>query len=169
MNDTPHRAAIALGANLGDREATLRSAIEAIKALSGVEVVAVSAFHVTAPVVPAGADAAAQPDYLNAALTVATRRAPHELMAELQRIERAHGRVRTPSDRWGARTLDLDLLLYDDVAIDEPGLTIPHPRMHERLFVLAPLAEVAPSWRHPILSATVRELLDRVLAKAVTL
>lgn len=163
MKETVHVAHLALGANLGDREATLRAAVEAIGALPGTRVLAVSPFHETAPVLPGSAASAPdQPAYLNGAMTVETNLPPRSLLSELQRIEREHGRVRSKADRWAARTLDLDILLFDDLVIDEPGLTIPHPRMHERRFVLAPLADIAPDAMHPGLGKSVCDLLTSI-------
>lgn len=129
---------IALGANLGDRAVTIGSAIESVRTIGGVRLEACSNLHETAPV----GGPADQPAYLNAAARLRTTLGPHELLAALHGIERAHGRDRAREPRWGPRTLDLDLLIYDDLVLDEPGLTVPHPRLVERLFVLEPLAEV---------------------------
>jgi len=131
------QAWIALGSNLGDPPAQLRHAIDAVRALDGVSVTAVSSFYRTDPVGPPG-----QPDFCNAVAGIETRLAPEALLARLQAIERTAGRER--SERWGPRTLDLDLLFYDDAVIDAPDLQVPHPRLAERAFVLVPLAEVAP-------------------------
>jgi 2-amino-4-hydroxy-6-hydroxymethyldihydropteridine diphosphokinase len=132
------RAYVGLGANLGDRESTLRAAVEALDEEEGIEVVAISTLRETEPV-----GVGQQPPYLNGAVAVDTTLSGHALLDILLAIEQRFGRVRVPGEH-GPRTLDLDLLLYGDEAIDEPGLTIPHPRLHERRFVLEPLAELAP-------------------------
>jgi 2-amino-4-hydroxy-6-hydroxymethyldihydropteridine diphosphokinase len=129
------RAAVALGSNLGDRAATLHSALAAVAQLG--EVVAVSGFHETAPV--GGPE---QGDFLNAVVVIETALGPEELLAGLHRIEDDHGRMRV--ERWGPRTLDLDLIVMEGVRLDTPELAIPHPRAAERRFVLAPLIEVWP-------------------------
>jgi 2-amino-4-hydroxy-6-hydroxymethyldihydropteridine diphosphokinase len=131
------RAYVALGANLGDRERTLRAAVDALAAEEGIEVVAVSTLRDTEPV-----GVGAQPRYLNGAAELETTLTARELLDRLLAVEQRFGRVRVPGEH-GPRTLDLDLLLYGDEAIDEPGLTVPHPRLHERRFVLEPLAELA--------------------------
>lgn len=155
-NPAPATACIALGSNLGDREAHIRAAIDAIVELPGTSLIAASNLHETPPVGPPG-----QNHYLNACLRVETSLPPRELLASLLDIERARGRTRDPAQRWGPRTLDCDLVLYDQQTIDEPGLTIPHPRLHERLFVLVPLAEVAADMPVPGTDAVVLELLER--------
>jgi 2-amino-4-hydroxy-6-hydroxymethyldihydropteridine diphosphokinase len=132
------RAFVGLGANLGDREPTLRAAVDALGGEAGVQVVAVSTLRDTEPV-----GVGEQPLYLNGAAELETTLTARELLDLLLAVERSFGRVRTPGEH-GPRTLDLDLLLYGDEAIDEPGLTLPHPRLHERRFVLEPLAELAP-------------------------
>jgi 2-amino-4-hydroxy-6-hydroxymethyldihydropteridine diphosphokinase len=130
-------AVIGLGANLGDPAAQLRAAIDAIGRLPGTRVVAVSSFYRTAPV-----GYAAQPDFVNAAIAVETALEPRALLEHLRRIEATAGRAR--SFKNAPRMLDLDVLLYGDRTIAEPGLAIPHPRLHERAFALAPLVEIEP-------------------------
>jgi 2-amino-4-hydroxy-6-hydroxymethyldihydropteridine diphosphokinase len=129
------RAAVALGSNVGDRHAHLDAAVEALASLG--DVVAISSIYETAPV--AGPP---QADYLNAVAVLETDLEPKELLGRLFAIETARGRERTV--RFGPRTLDLDLLLFDDAVIDEPDVSVPHPRMTERRFVLEPLLEVWP-------------------------
>jgi 2-amino-4-hydroxy-6-hydroxymethyldihydropteridine diphosphokinase len=131
-------AYVGLGANLGDREATLRRAVDLLGEVSGVEVVAVSSLRETDPV-----GLLEQPRFLNGAVAVETDLGPRELLDALLEIERRLGRVRD-GRRYGPRRVDLDLLVYDDVVLDEPGLTVPHPRLHERRFALEPLAELEP-------------------------
>jgi 2-amino-4-hydroxy-6-hydroxymethyldihydropteridine diphosphokinase len=147
-----YTAAIALGSNLGDREANLRAAIELIRSLGRVS--AVSTFHRTAPV-----GLTDQPEFLNAALLLQTNRPPAEILRKLLAIECSLGRDRSHSTPNGPRTLDLDLLLAENSVLSTPDLTLPHPRMAERRFVLAPLAEIAPQMVHPTLHQTIRQLL----------
>jgi 2-amino-4-hydroxy-6-hydroxymethyldihydropteridine diphosphokinase len=132
------RAYVALGANLGDRERTLREAVDALGAEEGVEVVAVSTLRETEPV-----GVGEQPLYLNGAVALATTLSATDLLARLLAVELRFGRTRIAGEH-GPRTLDLDLLLYGDEQIEEPGLTVPHPRLHERRFVLEPLADLDP-------------------------
>jgi 2-amino-4-hydroxy-6-hydroxymethyldihydropteridine diphosphokinase len=132
------RAYVGLGANLGAREETIRRAIELLGREDEVDVVAVSRVRETDPV-----GVIDQPRFLNGAVAVDTALAPRDLLDVLLRIERQLGRVRDGT-RWGPRTIDLDLLVYGDEEIDQPGLTIPHPRLGERRFALEPLAEVDP-------------------------
>lgn len=133
------RAYVALGSNLGNPVQTLEDAIDAMAALRGSLLKAISSLYRTAPV-----GLKHQPDFINAVVAIDTRLSPHDLLAELFALEARFGRVREPgSVRNAPRTLDLDLLLHGETVQDNPELTLPHPRMHERAFVLAPLAEIA--------------------------
>jgi 2-amino-4-hydroxy-6-hydroxymethyldihydropteridine diphosphokinase len=138
------RAYVGLGANLGERAAAIDSALDLLRLTDGVEVVAVSSLRDTDPV-----GYVDQPRFLNGAAEVATTLTARELLDRLLAIERHLGRVRGEGPRFGPRTIDLDLLLYGDEQIDEPGLQIPHPRLHERRFALEPLAELDPALEIP--------------------
>ena len=138
------RAFVGLGSNLGEREATLWKALEGLGATEGIEVVAVSSFRETDPV-----GVVDQPRFVNAAAALETSLSPRELLERLLDVERSLGRDRAVEERWGPRTLDLDLLLYGGETIDEPGLEVPHPRLAERAFVLEPLLELDPDLRLP--------------------
>ena len=150
------QAFIGLGSNLGDREAHLHAALAALRRAPGIAVRNVSRFIETAP-----QGGPPQRRFLNAAAELHVTMSARELLARLLDIESGRGRTRL--ERWGPRTLDLDLLLYDDETISEPDLQVPHPRMHERLFVLRPLAEIAPGALHPVMGASVGDLLDALL------
>jgi 2-amino-4-hydroxy-6-hydroxymethyldihydropteridine diphosphokinase len=134
------RAYVGLGSNLGDREATIRDAVAELAAADGVELVAVSALAETEPV-----GYLDQPRFLNGAAALETSLSPRALLDLLLAVEARFGRDRTAAPAQGPRTLDLDLLLYGNEEIDEPGFRIPHPRLHERAFVLGPLAELDPA------------------------
>jgi 2-amino-4-hydroxy-6-hydroxymethyldihydropteridine diphosphokinase len=136
------RAYVGLGANLGSREQTLHRAVELLAAAGGVDVIAVSELRETDPV-----GVVDQPPFLNGAVAVETTLPPRELLGLLLEVERSLGRVR--AERWGPRVVDLDLLAYADEVIDEPGLHVPHPRLHERRFALEPLAELDPELEIP--------------------
>lgn len=138
------RAYVALGANLGDREGTIRAALAALDATPGVEVAAVSTLTETDPV-----GYVDQPRFLNGAAALETSLAARELLDLLLAVERGLGRAREGVPPQGPRTIDLDLLLFGTARIEEPGLRIPHPRLHERRFVLEPLAELDPSLEVP--------------------
>lgn len=129
-------AYLGLGSNLGDRLATLRRAADLLRGEGGIRVEASSRVWETEPIGPP------QPRYLNAVLRLETDLEPLELLAACRRVEAALGRIRR--ERWGPRTIDVDVLLFDQRTVDEPDLTVPHPRMHERAFVLAPLLELDP-------------------------
>jgi 2-amino-4-hydroxy-6-hydroxymethyldihydropteridine diphosphokinase len=134
------RAFVGIGANLGDREGTIRQALERLAERPGAEVVAVSALRETDPV-----GYLDQPRFLNGAVELRTELPPRDLLELLLGVERELGRVRGDGPRFGPRPIDLDLLLYDDEVVDEPGLVLPHPRLHERRFALEPLAELDPA------------------------
>jgi 2-amino-4-hydroxy-6-hydroxymethyldihydropteridine diphosphokinase len=136
------RAYIGLGSNLADREGTIEQAVGLLGAEPGIEVVAVSSLRETEPW-----GRVAQPAFLNGAVAVETTLEPRALLGVLLDVERRLGRVR--DERWGPRTIDLDLLLYGDVVLDEPGLTVPHPRLHERAFALEPLQDLDPELAVP--------------------
>ncbi|TVQ56398.1 MAG: 2-amino-4-hydroxy-6-hydroxymethyldihydropteridine diphosphokinase [Phycisphaerales bacterium] len=150
-------ASIALGSNLGDRAANLRGAVEALNQHEAIEVLRVSDFLETEPMGAPG-----QGPYLNAAMKAVTALEPRELLEVCLAIERQFGRIRDQEIRWGPRTLDLDLLLYGEQIIDEPGLTVPHPHLHERRFVLEPLMMIGPELVHPIRNETVAEMWSRL-------
>jgi 2-amino-4-hydroxy-6-hydroxymethyldihydropteridine diphosphokinase len=147
----PETAYLSLGSNLGDREGHLRDAIFRL----GSEgcVAAVSSFYETEPV-----EVTAQPWFLNCAITLETTKTPEILMASILRIEQGMGRKR--EQKKGPRTIDIDILLFGKAVIDTPKLRVPHPAMHERRFVLEPLAEIAPDALHPQFNKTVLTLLD---------
>lgn len=147
-----HTAYIALGSNLGDKEANLRLGVEGLRSTRGCRVEAVSDFLVTAPY--GGVE---QDDFLNGAMKIRTLLTPHELLERLHEIEQEAKRERVV--RWGPRTLDLDILLYDDLILDEEELHIPHIEMYKRDFVLKPLCQIAPYARHPVYNRTAAELL----------
>lgn len=138
-----NKAHVAIGSNLGRRRETIAAALDLL-ADEGIEVVAVSSIRETDPI---GYED--QPRFLNGVVVVETRLSPRELLERLLEIERRLGRVRAAIPRFGPRTIDLDLLLYGDAVVDEPGLTVPHPRLTERRFVLEPLVELDPTLEIP--------------------
>jgi 2-amino-4-hydroxy-6-hydroxymethyldihydropteridine diphosphokinase len=152
-------AYIALGANLGNREATLEQALQRLGAEG--EVVAVSPWYETAPV-----GYLDQPDFLNGVACLETSTPPEQLMERLIEIESDLGRKRSFPN--APRRIDLDLLYYDDLILESPLLTLPHPRLHERSFVLVPLRDIAPDLVHPVLGKTTSELADAVWSEGVT-
>jgi 2-amino-4-hydroxy-6-hydroxymethyldihydropteridine diphosphokinase len=144
---------IGLGSNAGERREHLRAALYALRRRG--QVLQVSSLYETEPV-----GCTEQGAFLNAVLSLNTHLSPRGLLEELLRIEAGRGRIRR--QRYGPRTLDLDLLFYDDDVIEEAGLVLPHPRLHERRFVLAPLCQLAPGLRHPVLKRSLGELLGEV-------
>jgi 2-amino-4-hydroxy-6-hydroxymethyldihydropteridine diphosphokinase len=153
------RCAIALGANLGQPQTTLEAALGVLDRTPQIRVEAHSSWYRTAAIGPP------QPDYINGCAILQTALSPIALMQTLLNIENHFGRVRR--ERWGARTLDLDLLLFDDVIMHSADLTIPHPRMCDRAFVLIPLSEIAPDWLEPTSGQPIQTLLQNVDATGV--
>ncbi|HSZ62726.1 MAG TPA: 2-amino-4-hydroxy-6-hydroxymethyldihydropteridine diphosphokinase [Terriglobales bacterium] len=150
MSETAY---LSLGSNLGDRAANLRSALAQMEVAG--RVLAVSAFYETQPV-----DVPDQPWFLNCVAAIATDKSPRELLQFALKIEAEMGRLRMRHK--GPRNIDIDILLFGDRVLDEPGLKIPHPAMHKRRFVLEPLAEIAPEARHPQLGKTAEDLLGEL-------
>ena len=142
---------LSLGSNVGDRAANLNMAVERLRSLG--EVVVVSSFYETEPV-----EFEAQPWFLNCAVQLDTEKMPKQLLAGILKLEQQMGRRRI--QKKGPRTIDIDILLFGSSVVETKGLTIPHPAMHKRRFVLEPLAEIAPDARHPVFKRTVRELRD---------
>jgi 2-amino-4-hydroxy-6-hydroxymethyldihydropteridine diphosphokinase len=149
---------LGLGGNLGDPAAAIATALDRLAA-AGLRIVARSSLYRTAPW-----GVADQPDFINACAVAHTEVAPHPLLERIHAVERALGRERR--ERWGLRTIDIDILDYDGVALDDPGLTLPHPRLTERAFVLVPLAEIAPN--RVIAGRTVREWAAEIDRSGVT-
>ena len=146
--------AIALGSNLGESMNTLNSAITSLTKISGITVSTYSSWYQTKPIGPS------QPDYINGCALLEVELEPHQLLKTLLEIEQEFGRKRI--QHWGPRTLDLDLILYENLVLDTPDLIIPHPRMRERAFVLVPLAEIAPNWIDPVTQNYILQLLEKV-------
>jgi len=148
------KTAIALGSNLGDSLSILENALLELAQTPGIILVSQSRWYQTKAIGPA------QPDYLNGCAILQVELTPEELLNTLLEIETKFGRVRL--EKWGPRTLDLDLLLYGDIILDTPNLQIPHPRMTERAFVLVPLAEIAPDWIDPVSQKAIAFLQQEV-------
>ncbi len=151
------QAFVGVGSNLGEREQYLRFALSSLRDWPGIELVAASRVYETDPVGPAP-----QGPYLNACVELRTELSPGDLLHSLLTIENRAGRERTSGSRWRARTLDLDLLLYAEICREDEELCLPHPRLHERAFVLEPLCDLAPKLVHPRLGATIEALAEAV-------
>lgn len=157
------QCAIALGSNLGDSLTILEQALEKLNEVSGLHIQQCSSWYETIPIGPP------QPNYLNgcAIATVSESRSPLEILENLLAIEQQFGRIRR--QRWGPRSLDLDLLLWENLILEQPQLQIPHPRFRDRAFVLVPLAEIAPHWLDPVTGQTIIQLKQGVDCTGVTL
>lgn len=155
------KCAVGLGSNLGNSLNTLESSLQLLDEIPGINLIATSSWYRTKPVGPP------QPDYLNGCAVLEVQQTPEEFLVLLQAVELQFGRVRT--ERWGARTLDLDLLLYDELVLNTPKLQIPHPRMRERAFVLVPLAEIAADWIEPRSGKAIAQLVKEVDCTGVKL
>lgn len=156
-----HDVFLGFGSNLGDSVAICRQAMAMLAATPQIEVCAVSSFYRTEP-----EGYKDQPWFINGVLHCRSRLGPVAVLAVLHAIENQLGRRRKL--RWGPRTLDLDILSFDDLLVNLPELVIPHPRLHERRFVLEPLREIAPHWRHPLLKLTVEQLLENLATNSAS-
>jgi len=150
----PHRVAVGLGSNLGHSYAILKAAIQQLAARPEIRLQAQSPIYQTVAVGPP------QPDYLNLCALFVTQLDPNRFLQVLLQTETQFGRLRR--ERWGPRLLDLDLLLFDDLILQQPQLQIPHPRMAERAFVLVPLNDIAPNWIEPVSQISIRQLVQRL-------
>lgn len=148
-------AFLGIGANLGDRVHTLQQAVRRLHNTPGIQVLSASPVYASAPV-----GVTDQPDFLNAVLKIETQLTARALLHHMLAIEREFGRVRIK--KWGPRTLDLDILTFGDAVIDEPGLQVPHPHLHKRGFVLAPLCDLFPQGMHPVLARSFGELAQAI-------
>ena len=146
--------AVALGSNLGDSRAILEAALETLAATPNIILQARSSWYQTKAIGPP------QPDYINGCVLLQVQQTPQLLLETLLGIEAKFGRVRTL--HWGPRSLDLDLLLFDNIVLNTPKLVLPHPRMRQRAFVLTPLSEIAPNWIEPVSGKAIAELLQAV-------
>lgn len=158
----PSLSAIALGSNMGESLAILEGGINSLEKTPGITIKAKSSWYRTAPV-----GGPSQPDYLNGAAILEVQLSPQKLLETLLNIEQEFGRVR--QEHWGPRTLDLDVLLFDDLILETPDLQIPHPRMTQRAFVLVPLAEIAPDWIEPVSKEPISQLLQKLDRSDVSL
>ncbi len=156
-----HEVAIALGSNLGESRNILASSLMTLDKISGIEVKKKSSWYQTIPIGPP------QPDYINGCAILFVTLTPEKLLKTLLEVEIKFGRERR--EKWGARTLDLDVILFDNLICKTPHLEIPHPRMRERGFVLVPLTEIAPEWVDPVTGKTIKQLLQFIDTSGVKL
>ena len=155
------KAYIAFGGNIGHVSETFIQARNDLDSIDGINVIMSSKIYRTAPIGPAG-----QADYLNTVVGIETTLEPLELLDQLQAIEERYGRVRHPAPpRWSSRTLDLDILSYGNRHLDTDRLTIPHPMLQQRMFVLCPLCDIDPNWQHPLLKVSAEQLMNELIAK----
>ncbi len=151
--------AIALGSNLGDSLTILKNAIQTLSKIPDITLNTYSSWYQTQPIGPQ------QPDYLNGCALLKVDLSPHKLLEVVLDVEKQFKRVRL--EHWGQRSLDIDIILYNDLILDTPNLQIPHPRMRERAFVLVPLAEIAPDWIEPVSGKAIAQLLEGVECSGV--
>mgnify|MGYP001822008324 CR=1 FL=1 len=156
MPEDLHTVIVSIGSNIGDKLANCKQAIEALEQCEGTQIIACSSFYRTAPV-----DYLDQDWFVNAALQLETTLSPTELLEALQSIQRQAGRLNDPI-RFGPRIIDLDIIFYDGLIINLPELSIPHPRMHKRRFVLQPICDIDPAFVHPVLKKEIQILLNQL-------
>ncbi len=156
------KAYVGLGSNLGERESLIRVAVEGLAGLPETRLAMVSSLYDTEPVGELD-----QPNFLNAVAQLETELTARQLLWNLLLVERRLGRVRSGGARYGPRTIDLDLLLYGNLVLDEPNLRLPHPELHRRAFVLVPLCELDPNIIHPVLGETAHDLLAKIESRPV--
>ncbi len=155
------KAIVAFGGNMGDVLSGFMSAREQLTCNKDLRILDSSCIYRSPPIGPPG-----QADYLNSIVLLDVDMEAKNLLQHMQNIEKKHGRIRT-GEHWGSRTLDLDLIAYNDTVMQTTSLTLPHPHMHKRIFVLQPLCDVQPDWRHPVLKQTAKELLEILMAAGV--
>ena len=163
MENSPNIASIALGTNLGDKLVNLKTAITEIKKIPSTFLLKQSSIFETEPLTKNGENPQDIPSYYNAALLVSTTLSPKDLFHALCDIEKQMGR--TEKHNWQPRLIDLDLLFYSDLVLNTPELTLPHPELHTRAFVLEPLLEISPEWTHPLIKKTVAQMAKSVEGK----
>jgi len=159
---SPKIAYIGIGANLGDRRANCKAAVRMLETSGLVRITACSGWYETEPLVPNGTDSTRVNKFINGAVKIETALGPKELLGLLKKIETSLGRDLS-AQKWASRRIDLDILFYDDVVMSADELTIPHPELHKRLFVLEPLCDIAPAFIHPVIGKTVAVLKEELI------